>query len=74
MGNAIIMPFDPAPCDKKSHSEHQTLFPLFGRVWHETRLSSSNRKTVHARAVHARVGGVKPLSKLGDGSIIFELK
>ena len=36
MGNAIItffMPFDPAPCDKKSRSEHQTLFPLFGRVW-----------------------------------------
>ena len=37
MGNAIItffMPFDPAPCDKKCHSEHQTLFPLFGGgVW-----------------------------------------
>ena len=36
MGNAIItffMPFDPTPYDKKSHSEHQTLFPLFGRVW-----------------------------------------
>ena len=24
------MPSDPAPCDKKSRSEHQTLFPLFG--------------------------------------------
>ena len=36
-GNAIItffMPFNPAPCDKKFHSEHQTLFPLFGGgVW-----------------------------------------
>ena len=33
MGKAIITsftPFDPAPCDKKSRSEHQTLFPLFG--------------------------------------------
>ena len=32
-GNVIItffMPFDPAPCDKKSRSEHQALFPLFG--------------------------------------------
>ena len=32
-GNAIITfftPFDPAPLDKKSRSEHQTLFPLFG--------------------------------------------
>ena len=32
-GNAIITfftPFDPAPCDKKCRSEHQTLFPLFG--------------------------------------------
>ena len=39
-GNAIItffMPFDPAPCDKKSRSEHQTLFPLFGEgSGHET--------------------------------------
>ena len=39
-GNAIItffMPFDPAPCDKKSCSEHQTLFPLFGEgSGHET--------------------------------------
>ena len=25
----FFMPSDPAPCDKKSHSEHQTLFPLF---------------------------------------------
>ena len=36
-GNAIITfftPFDPAPCDKKCRSEHQTLFPLFGGgVW-----------------------------------------
>jgi len=24
------MQFDPAPCDKKSRSKHQTLFPLFG--------------------------------------------
>ena len=33
MGNAIITfftLFDSAPCDKKSRSEHQTLFPLFG--------------------------------------------
>ena len=22
-----------APCDKKCYSEHQTLFPLFGRFW-----------------------------------------
>ena len=32
MENAItifFMPSDPDPCDKKSHSEHQTLFPLF---------------------------------------------
>ena len=40
-GNAIITfftPFDPAPCDKKSRSEHQTLFPLFGEgSGHETR-------------------------------------
>ena len=39
-GNAIITfftPFDPAPCDKKSHLEHQTLFPLFGEgSGHET--------------------------------------
>ena len=39
-GNAIITfftPFDPAPCDKKSRSEHQTLFPLFGEgSGHET--------------------------------------
>ena len=21
--------YDPAPCDKKCHSKHQTLFPLF---------------------------------------------
>ena len=37
IGNVIItffMPFDPAPCDKKCRSEHQTLFPLFrGGVW-----------------------------------------
>ena len=37
MGNAIItffIPFDPAPCDKKCCSEHQTLFLLFeGGVW-----------------------------------------
>ena len=37
MGNAIItffMPFDPAPSDKKCHSENQALFPLFGGgVW-----------------------------------------
>ena len=39
-GNAIItffMPFDPAPYDKKSHSEHQTLFPLFGEG-HKTKV------------------------------------
>ena len=39
-GNAIITfftPFDLAPCDKKSRSEHQTLFPLFGEgSGHET--------------------------------------
>ena len=39
-GNAIITfftPFDPAPCDKKSRSVHQTLFPLFGEgSGHET--------------------------------------
>ena len=32
-GNAIMTfftQFDPAPCDKKSRSERQTLFPLFG--------------------------------------------
>ena len=41
MGNAMITsftPFDPTLCDKKSRSEHQTLFPLFGeglgmRLW-----------------------------------------
>ena len=35
-GNPIITlltPFNPALCDKKSRSEHQTLFPLFGRIW-----------------------------------------
>jgi len=35
--NAIItffMPFNPTPCDKKSRSEHQTLFlARVGRVW-----------------------------------------
>ena len=30
-GNAIFTPFDPAPCDKKCRSEHQTLFLLFGK-------------------------------------------
>ena len=33
MGNAMITfftPFDPTPCDKKSRSEHQTFFLLFG--------------------------------------------
>ena len=35
--NYIFTPFDPAPCDKKSRSEHQTLFPLFGEgSGHET--------------------------------------
>ena len=34
--NAIITfltLYSPAPCAKKCRSEHQTLFPLFGRVW-----------------------------------------
>ena len=47
-GNAIItffMPFDPAPCDKRSCSEHQTLFPLFGEgSGHETRHVGGGRK------------------------------
>ena len=33
MGNAFFTLFDPFPCDKKSHSEHQTLILLFRRVW-----------------------------------------
>ena len=44
-GNAIITfftPFDPAPCDKKSRSEHQILFPLFGEgSGHETKEKGS---------------------------------
>ena len=29
----FLTPFSPAPCAKKYRSEHQTLFPRFGRVW-----------------------------------------
>ena len=34
----ILYVVGPAPCDKKCHSEHQTLFPLFGGgVWAQNR-------------------------------------
>ena len=48
------MPFDPTPCDKKSCSEHQTLFPLFGEgSGHETNayahvVSFPNQRPVHS--------------------------
>ena len=29
----FLTPYSPAPCAKKYRSEHQTLFPRFGRVW-----------------------------------------
>ena len=45
MGNVMVIfftPFDPVPCDNKSRSEHQTLFPLFRRVWARDYIQTAN--------------------------------
>ena len=49
--HTFFMLFDPTPCDKKSRSEHQTLFPLFGEGLGTRLLQATNAQSLGTRLV-----------------------
>ena len=74
-GMTSFTPFDPAPCDKKSRSEHQTLFlARAGKVWARdyaaTSMYSTMQFTRQNRFTRSCSGGYK----MTNGSRVRKLE